>query len=567
MFCIACATLNPVAARRCARCGGGLGATPAVAARRAKRQHVVGRVLLLVPVLALLAGGGVGVARFRADRADLAAGYAAAEAALERGSLDEAIASFGAVGGYRDADDRRAETVAALAPYRLAYLDGMAALDAGRHDAAIAALLPVARDLPSYKNAPDLLAAARAGRAEALLAQAALAESRRDWLAAERALATLAAFDPDDDALAARLAALRQTHAPVLVTRDHALLAIGPDLADERVVVDEVPVRWPVWSPDRTRIAFISTDRADLDVNKILYTVDADGGGLTRLADRIHGDVPPVWSPDGTRIAYTHVTTYDSTRGMAFFGIHAVDVATGQDHNLTGEADLPNAQFPVWSPTGDRIAFLAYDVYTSPGEGTLQRDGEVYVLTLATGDLVNLTAGRLPEASRVAWSPVSDRLLVWTQHAGAWYEPQRSTIRALDARTGVLTDVESRSQSVHPPVWSPDGARFAFVQGEREVRVRTAGTRGELFIPVPTPLHGFVTWSPDGEALIAAALDPTQPSYLIPVPRGGPPGTLVPLLLAFDPAVDGAGPPQWSPTHLAPAPGPPTVGGTGLDRD
>jgi hypothetical protein len=48
-----------------------------------------------------------------------------------------------------------------------------------------------------------------------------------------------------------------------------------------------------VWSPDGTRLAF--------DADGEIYTVGADGSGLTRV---IHGE-DPQWSPDGSRIAYT----------------------------------------------------------------------------------------------------------------------------------------------------------------------------------------------------------------------------------------------------------------------
>ncbi len=307
MFCTACAAPNPAAASRCAACGAGLGGRDGGgrtgglergAARRWWRAARVGprrrllRVLYLVPVLALFTTGAVGAGRYRADRADRAARRARAEAAAAAGDHATAAAAFADVGSYRDAEARHAAALAALAPYRATYLDGVEALAAGRYDGAIAALLPVARDLPGYEDAAALLAAARVGRAAELRRQADAAETRGDWLAAERALATLAAVEPDDAALAERLDGLRRAHAPLVFVRDRALYLVGPDGADERILVDQVPAAWPVWSPDRGRIAFVSVDFSDPAANTRLFVVNADGTGLTRLDDWVSYQTP-----------------------------------------------------------------------------------------------------------------------------------------------------------------------------------------------------------------------------------------------------------------------------------
>ena len=163
MFCTACAAANPIAAARCGACGAGFAPAsrrlPAPAPGGRGRQstpsgdrtrfpesgsrRAILRLLYLIPVLVLLSGGATAAARFRADQAALADRYAEAAAAAAAGHHPEAAAAFAALPGYRDADARRAEALAALAPYRDAYLDGIAALDAGRFDEAIDRLVPV----------------------------------------------------------------------------------------------------------------------------------------------------------------------------------------------------------------------------------------------------------------------------------------------------------------------------------------------------------------------------------------------------------------------------------------
>ena len=53
-------------------------------------------------------------------------------------------------------------------------------------------------------------------------------------------------------------------------------------------------------SPNNRLIAFTSTKDGNLDI----YTMYADGSGLTNLTDNPAQDVNPVWSPDGKRIAF-----------------------------------------------------------------------------------------------------------------------------------------------------------------------------------------------------------------------------------------------------------------------
>jgi hypothetical protein len=591
MFCTACAAMNPVAASRCAICGVGLpprdrpapSATPlrrsphhsrgpavlsqssvlssqSSLSQSSRLRHGILRLLYLFPVLALLTTGAVAAERHRADQASLAGWYARAQTAAAAGDYQVAAAAYAAAAGFRDADARRADALTALTPYRDAYLDGIAALDAGHFDDAIAALLPVARDLPRYEDVTARLADARRRHADELRHQVETAEASRDWLGAERSLVTLVAADPGDPGAAPRLAALRRDHAPLVLAHDHGLYLVGPDGADEHLLTDAVPAIWPTWSPDRSHVAFISLDPNDTaGKNVALYVIAVDGTGLTRLSQGLSAHAPPLWSPDGAHIAYTSLVGYDHIRELGAISVRVVDVASHRETDLSGPSK-PLSINPSWSPTGDRLAFVSKD--QPRGEPVTQVAGDVYVATVATGATINLTGGRVRDAWSVAWSPVADRLLVYTLYGQSWYEPPQTGIRLLDAETGNDDGARIATEHVSAPVWSPDGSRFAFVDGERSVHVRSRDG-ADAAVDIASDLSGELSWSPDGGVLLAAATDPAEPSTLIPVAADL--GTPHSLRFNFDYDTPFFGPPQWAPIHPALPAGPPSIAGTGLD--
>jgi Tol biopolymer transport system component len=561
MFCTICATANSRDARECSACGVALrhprplGNNENGGATGRRWLHFVQVFpLLTVPVILIIAADLVW-----SSRTERASTYAAAIAALADGDLIAARSLFIDLGDYREAEQRLAETTQALIPYEAGYETARVAVTERRFDDAIARLVPIVRDLPSYRAAVSLLEETRNLRRDSLLADAAAAATDGDWLAAERALAAVAADDPTDFSVAAELAGVRRNHAPLVYARAGAIFVVGPDGERERAVTPSMDASWPIWNPARTQIAFIQRHPGGAAFDGTLCVVDLDGSHLRILAERAMPFLWPTWSPDGTKLAFASAEHFDENRGDGRIGLHVVDLTNGVEIDLTGDR-LPHAYSPSWSPDGSRIAFVSYRFERRRDGGLRVADGEVYTVDVATLALTDVTRGQIVDEGWVAWSPRGDRILIFTV-PGNWTNPQQSQIFLLDATTYELTEIPTHSWEISLPAWSPDGSRFAYVEGDHVVRIWSE--TGEDWIRVDTALAPFVSWSPDGSALFASANDARAPSYVIPLDDSF--GARVPITLAYDASNGNGGPPPWSPRTPPPVTPSTSTRGTALD--
>jgi hypothetical protein len=136
------------------------------------------------------------------------------------------------------------------------------------------------------------------------------------------------------------------------------------DGSNQRMVINRAPasnVQDPAWSPDGSRIAYVRSNPAPA----IAAASAADGSGEVILAAAYAHD--PTWSPDASRLAYKRTNT-----ATGVTDIHAVEVASGVDTNLT--ADAANDQFPAWSPDGTQIAYAVlsgqWEIFRMNANGT-----------------------------------------------------------------------------------------------------------------------------------------------------------------------------------------------------
>src|SRR5262249_6812059 len=127
----------------------------------------------------------------------------------------------------------------------------------------------------------------------------------------------------------------------------------------------------PSLSPDGTQVVFARSPAKDSGQGPAIWTAAADGSHLQRL-ERRGGN--PVWSPAGNRIAYLAPT------GAARYALRLVTPQGGASTMLLRNG--PGTVFG-WSPNGHWIAFP-------------DSDGRLAVVDVATKKVRRLLKLRLP---------------------------------------------------------------------------------------------------------------------------------------------------------------------------
>ena len=243
------------------------------------------------------------------------------------------------------------------------------------------------------------------------------------------------------------------------------LFDIGDDLHEITVVrPDEGTAtrlalgKFPTWSPDGQRIAFVST---------YWHTVKPAGGD------------PP-----------SRVTRVDSVERVQITSRVQIMAADGTDQR---SIELPLDWFagypPRWSPDGTRLAFLAYE-YERQGGATFA----IYTVRADGTGLERLAAAA---RSNPAWSPDGTRL-AFVQAIGNQLHLSTMAVDGTDVRQITAAPIGALPSEFRwgwTLAWSPDGSRLLYGCADR---VCVVGLEGQ---PVGA-VGGLPAWAADGRRIV-----------------------------------------------------------------
>jgi len=104
-----------------------------------------------------------------------------------------------------------------------------------------------------------------------------------------------------------------------------------------------------------------------------IYTMSPDGTNLVRLTTNTEYDYYPAWSPDGSRIAYMS----DWMTGLEGDSQREIYVMAEGTEPVRLTNNTADDLFPSWSPDGSKIVFTSdravagtYEIYTMNADGT-----------------------------------------------------------------------------------------------------------------------------------------------------------------------------------------------------
>jgi Tol biopolymer transport system component len=207
---------------------------------------------------------------------------------------------------------------------------------------------------------------------------------------------------------------------------------IGADGGRARLLIRDAYA--PAWSPDGSRIAFVSGRTGDEEI----YVARADGSGTTRLTRLPGPDLSPAWSSDGRRLVWS--------RNAEIWTMSASGAAKKR---LVARAQQWHEHWtPTWHGStivyaSSRVSAFNTELFRVPAKR----------LTFTKGD-----DGTLGDDSMPDFSPDGRRIVFSSNR------DQQAEIYVMRADGGGQRRLTRRPGDDWAPDFSPDGTRIAFSQ-------------------------------------------------------------------------------------------------------
>ena len=298
----------------------------------------------------------------------------------------------------------------------------------------------------------------------------------------------------------------------------------------------------PQWSPDSTRLAFVSR-RGDGKTH--IWIIPIGGGEARQLTHTKNGASNPRWSFDGKQIAFLkdeEDSAVEEKRKKAgddrvVMGVDdfkqqhlwVIDVEAlddepellfslpeeGANENVNTDKSqrLTTGDFhvsePCWSPDGKQIVFISTP---SPKADDTMFNGTVHVVDLETKNLRKLT-GHTGGESSPRWSPDGEQITYL--HSPAGYGQKDLHIISAEGGASANLTATQLDRNVDLPVWSPDGENIYFIAMDRVRWQLYSASRKNNEIRQITHddcVIGEISIANDGDTLLCTRSEPYAPA-------------------------------------------------------
>jgi Tol biopolymer transport system component len=244
--------------------------------------------------------------------------------------------------------------------------------------------------------------------------------------------------------------------------------------------------RLPVWAPDGSKIAYASERALDGSDNRDrqnhnIWVGNADGSNqkaLTPLTDGGAESFAPVWSPDGTKIAYVSTRKLDGSDNFnppnLTTNIWLMNPdGTNQRHLTALTANEAGAASPVrWSPDSTQLVFPADSALDGSDASGVNHTRNLWIARSDGSGLKPLTklTAFVANSQFPAWSPDGTKIAYLS--TGALNDSDAANtnlaqniwvINPDGSNAAPLTQLTAVNVGIFAFAWSPDGSKIAFV--------------------------------------------------------------------------------------------------------
>jgi Tol biopolymer transport system component len=244
---------------------------------------------------------------------------------------------------------------------------------------------------------------------------------------------------------------------------------LNPDVRLRQLTFEPGLEQDPTLSPDGNYVAYTTDEGGNLDIVVLPLT----GGNRERVVDDPAEDAQPAWSPDGSRLAF--VSARD--RGGRLAVVPNMSALTPYVQGRFGDVFLvpalggrpvklaENGSYPAWSPDGERIAYQS------------ERSGQwdLWIVSAGGGEPKPLTNDDEIDY-QPAWSPDGRSIAYVTATGAASYE-----LRVIPADGGEFQALLTGNAGFLDPAWSADGRWLYFASD----RAATPGSMSLWRLPFP----------------------------------------------------------------------------------